>query len=65
MQENINSSKHLLEELSKRIENGGFNAEKIYDLSIEIERKMEEFEISKKKKAAQSEQDLSKLVITA
>lgn len=66
MPEIINySSKQMLEELSKRKENGGFDAEAFYQLEREIEDNMEEFDLDKRKKAAQAAEELSKLVITA
>ncbi len=59
------SSKQMLEELSKRKVNGGFDVEAFYQLEREIEDNMEEFDLDKRKKAALAAEELSKLVITA
>lgn len=59
------SSKQMLDELSKRKEMGGFDADAFYKVEKEIENKMEEFDLEKRKKAAQAAEELSKLVITA
>ena len=66
MQGNDNhSTKEMLNELSRRKENGKFDAEKVYQLEREIEVAMEEFDQEKRIKAAKAADDLSKLVITA
>ena len=59
------SSKQMLEELSKRKVNGGFDVEAFYQLEREIEDNMEEFDLYRRKKAALAAEELSKLVITA
>lgn len=61
------ASQSLEQVLNKVIEgamDGYFNAEAVHKMDKEIEKRMEEFDREKRKKAARSEEELSKLVIT-
>jgi hypothetical protein len=62
---NNQSSKQMLEKLSQQKENGEYDPEVLYKYEKEIEDNMEEFDLEKRKKAAQAAEDLGKLVITA
>jgi hypothetical protein len=60
----IYSSKQVLEELAKHRDQS-FSASAYSQRERELEQKMEDFDLDKRKKAAQSAEELSKLVITA
>jgi hypothetical protein len=59
------SFEQMLSKVMEGTLNGAFNPEAVHKQDREIERKMEEFDREKKQKAAKSEEELSRLVITA
>jgi hypothetical protein len=60
----IYSSRQVLDELEK-CKDQSFNPSAFSQQERELDQKMEDFDLDKRKKAAQSAEELSKLVITA
>jgi hypothetical protein len=59
------ATKQVLAEIFTRTKSGELNEATIYQMHREIEEEMKLFDLEKRRKSAQSAEDLSKLVITA
>jgi hypothetical protein len=61
----LTSSREILRNFALHSHLGGLDAETIYQRKREIEKKMEKFDMENREKAAKSQEDLGKIIITA